>query len=384
MNFEEDIAKINEFYFFREFTFSKNTFRKSPTEEVELADNVVWLDEPLIVYQLKERNAPGNTTPEKERKWFKRNILDSAKQQICDTLDYLRNHSNIEIQNHRGHTFNITVSSLDSVHKLVLYKAHEFPPESCRKLKHHRSRTAGFIHIISSDNYLGIVKTLLTPAEVADYLNFREMLVGNWKEDTLNLPEQALVGQYLSGDLEHKPSLHFVEHLQALDHRAEEWDMSTIIRIFLDRTITQNLPNDYYYIIREIAKLRRNELREFKARYKLSMEKSKANEFTLPYRIALPRTGCGFVFIPLTHDSMEHRLQYLQNLTDAHKYDQKLSKCIGVSFAFEEDGWYSVEWCYSESIWEDNLELENMLKQNSPFRKVRLERLSHYTFEKNK
>jgi hypothetical protein len=81
---------------------------------------------------------------------------------------------------------------------------------------------------------------------------------------------------------------------------------------------------------------------------------------------------------------MEHRLQYLQNLTDAHKYDQKLSKCIGVSFAFEEDGWYSVEWCYSESIWEDNLELENMLKQNSPFREVRLERLSHYTFEKNK
>jgi hypothetical protein len=128
----------------------------------------------------------------------------------------------------------------------VLYKAHKFLPESCRKLKHHRSRTAGFIHIISSDNYLGTVKTLLTPAEVADYLNFRETLVGNWKEDTLNLPEQALVGQYLSGDLERKPSLHFVEHLQALEHRAEEWDMSTIIRIFLDRTITQNLPNDYY------------------------------------------------------------------------------------------------------------------------------------------
>jgi len=75
MSFEEDIAKFNEFYFFREFTFSENTFRKSPTEEVELADNVVWLDDTLIVYQLKERQAPIDTTSEKEQKWFKKNII---------------------------------------------------------------------------------------------------------------------------------------------------------------------------------------------------------------------------------------------------------------------------------------------------------------------
>jgi hypothetical protein len=53
MSFQEDIARFNEFYFFREFTFSKNTFRTAPREEVELADNVVWVDEPLIAYQIK-------------------------------------------------------------------------------------------------------------------------------------------------------------------------------------------------------------------------------------------------------------------------------------------------------------------------------------------
>ncbi len=132
MSFEEDIARFNEFYFFREFTFSENTFRKTPTEEVELADNVVWLDEPLIVYQLKERQAPSDTTPEKEQQWFKRKIIEKAKSQIRDTLNYLHNHNNIQIQNHRGHTFNIKVPSLESVHKLVLYKAHESLPESYR------------------------------------------------------------------------------------------------------------------------------------------------------------------------------------------------------------------------------------------------------------
>ena len=43
--------------------------------------------------------------------------------------------------------------------------------------------------------------------------------------------------------------------------------------------------------------LKRNELREFKIRFKLSVEKARANQFVRPYRIAFPRTSCGFVFI---------------------------------------------------------------------------------------
>lgn len=380
MTFEEDIAELNEFYFFREFTFSENTFRTSQNQEVELADNIVCLDEPLIIYQLKERNTPISTSPEKEEKWFKRKIIDSAKKQIRDTLNYLQSSHDIEIQNRRGHKFKITVSSLDSIHKLVLYKAHESLPESCRKLKYHKSQTAGFIHLISSDNYLGIVKTLLTPVEVADYLSFREMLINNWEEASINLPEQALVGQYLSGESKHEPNFHFIEYLQQLDHRIEEWDISRIVNVFLDRIITDNHTTDYYYIVREIAKLRRNELREFKTRCKLSMEKTKANECTLPYRIASPRTGCGFIFVPLIPEFMEHRQQYLQNLTYAHKYDQKLPKCIGVSFAPDGDNWYSVEWCYIEFPWEYDLESENILKDSDVFRPIRDEIINQYTF----
>lgn len=380
MSFEKEIASLNQYYFFREFTFSENTFRRTLKEEVELADNIVWLDEPLIIYQLKERQAPTDTTPEKEQRWFKRKIIDSAKSQIRDTVNYLQNHSNIQIQNHRGHSFNITVSSVESVHKLVLYKAHEFLPESCRKQKYHKSQTAGFIHIIPANDYLGIVTTLLTPTEVAEYLAFRELLLNSWEDDVLHLPEQALVGQYLSGESDQKPELNFVEYLHALEHRAEDWDISNIIRVFPDRITTNNAPTDYYYIVREIAKLKRNELREFKTRFQLSVEKANANEFVIPYRIAIPRTDCGFVFIPLTHDILKNRLLYLQNLTHAHKYEQRLSKCIGVSFAIDEDGWYSIEWCYLEFQWQEDPEMENTLQQNNPFREVRAVNLTQYRF----
>ena len=67
MAFEDALGKLNADYFFREFTFSSNKFKPNPNEELELADNVVWLDDLMIVYQVKERNAPVDTTPEREK-----------------------------------------------------------------------------------------------------------------------------------------------------------------------------------------------------------------------------------------------------------------------------------------------------------------------------
>ena len=60
-SFEDKVGQLNAAYFFREFTFSSNTFKPDPNAELELADKVVWLDDFLIVSQLKERHAPPDT-----------------------------------------------------------------------------------------------------------------------------------------------------------------------------------------------------------------------------------------------------------------------------------------------------------------------------------
>jgi hypothetical protein len=39
MTFAEAVADLNEWHFFKEFVYSKNTFRPAPRIEVELADN---------------------------------------------------------------------------------------------------------------------------------------------------------------------------------------------------------------------------------------------------------------------------------------------------------------------------------------------------------
>ena len=154
--------------------------------------------------------------------------------------------------------------------------------------------------------------------------------------------------------------------------------MSGVIRQFTNRVTTENEPTDYYSIVTEIAKLKRNELREFKKRFQLSMEKSRANEFVQPYRMASPRTGCGFLFVPLEAECVPHRRQGLQNMALACKYDLKLDKCLGVSFAPEPDGWYSVEWFYMEYPWEYDRELDERLKDDNPFREVRTKEIGRY------
>ncbi|MCI0564160.1 MAG: hypothetical protein MN733_37270, partial [Nitrososphaera sp.] len=371
MSFEDEIAQLNEHFFFREFTYSKNTFRPSPTAEAELADSILWLGDVVVAFQLKERNISGATTAEEESRWFERKVLSRGTQQIRDTLTYLRSHDVIEIGNHRGHKFHLDSSKITTMHKVICYLANDFLPDECGAKKFYRSGTAGIIHLIQAKDYLGIVRTLLTPPELSEYLSFREELIEKWDDAVNSVPEPALVGQYLCGDADTSPNSAFLEYLSALEHRIDEWDMSGIIKQFPDRVTTDNETTDYYSIVAELAKLKRNELREFKKRFQLTMEKCRSNEFVQPYRFACPRTDCGFVFIPLEREFLDHRQQGLQNLTYACKYDLKLPKCIGVSFAPEKDGWYSVEWCYMEFPWGFDAEVDERLKQNNPFREVR-------------
>ncbi|MCE2745969.1 MAG: hypothetical protein LW710_08685 [Burkholderiales bacterium] len=382
MTFADILADLNEWHFFQEFVYSKNTFRPaSPQTEVELADNVLWLGNILFAFQLKEREATPNTTDAIERKWFEKKILDQATRQIRDTLRYLEENPTISLKNHRGHERQLELKSISQLHKLVVYLPSQQLPSDCLAKKYHESKTAGVIHIVPAHDYLGIVRTLLTPAELADYFDFREGLIEVWGAKVNEVPEPALVGQFLEGDSSKPPSLDFLAQLKALDHRADEWDMSGVISKFPDKVTTENEPTDYYPIVTELALLKRNELREFKARFQLSIDKSRADEFTRPYRIAIPRTDCGFVFIPLTKELFPHRRNALLNMTLAHKYDQRLSKCIGIAIGNHEQGWFNAEWCYANAPWAYDAEMDTLLAANNPFRAVKVGELPRYTYK---
>jgi hypothetical protein len=50
----------------------------------------------------------------------------------------------------------------------------------------------------------------------------------------------------------------------------------------------------------------------------------------------------------------------------AHKYDQRLQRCIGLTFAPDGDEHYTVEWCLMDYPWEFDEEIEQCLADNNP------------------
>ena len=380
MDLEGRITELNKHFFFDEFTYSKNKFQPVPKKEVELADNIIWIGRSLIVFQLKERNLSVETSEEKEAKWFSKKVLAFASRQIRDTLKYLEDNTYINIENHRGHKFDLNMSGINEIHKIICYSSNSLLPLTERTIKYKISDTSGFIHIFSAYDYQGIVETLLTPAELCEYLNFRQEVLERSGWDPSKVTEPSLIGQFLSGNFEATPNNKFYEYLSALDHKIEEWDVSGIIKNYTDRMISENHYSDYYNIVGEIAQLKRSELREFKLRFKLCMENCGGEKFVSPYRMASPRTGCGFVFIPLDEQTVKVRQQGLKNLTLGCKYDLKLDTCIGISFYPDKDGWFFVEWCYIAFEWEYDEEMDGLLKKSYPFRQVRNADLGRYSY----
>lgn len=339
----------------------------------------MWLDDLLIVSQVKERNAPAKTTEENERKWFSQAVLKKATSQVRDTLSYLGKYSKIELRNNRGHVFNIASAQVTERHKLVIYDPHPLLPAECAVKKYHRSKTAGVIHLVHSGDYLGILSTLITPVEIAEYLAFREALVNRWRDGLSAVSEKAVVGQHIRNLPEEKPSDEFERYVDEVRRKNRGWDISRMIHLFPERQTTPHSSQEASYrVLKELAKLFRTEMAAFKERFRLSMKKALADETCLPYRFTTSQR-CGFVFVPLRREDLPHRHNALTHLTAANKYDQKLDKCVGLTFIAEDNGsWCDVQWCPMEFPWEEDAEMRAALDRSYPFRPVKAAAVERY------
>lgn len=382
MKFEGALGKLNESYFFREFTFSSNTFKPDRRTELELADAVVWLDDLLIAVQVKERYATFGATLADEENWFRNEVLGKAVTQIGNTLRYLQAYDSIELVNNQGHAFNLADAKAKSIHKLVIYHTKGKLPDSCAAQKFCEADGTGIVHIIRSGDYLEILETLITPAEVHEYLSFREEVIRRWPTAVSEVCEHALLGHFLYNRPDIQPSQGFVGLLAAMREKAGdslEWDISRIIHLFAERRTTpRTFDTDYYRTLKELAKLNRTDMALFKERFKRSMEMANADKVVLPYRfVAL--TGCGFVFIPLERSLMSSRLDSLMAFTHLNKYDLKLERCVGLTFVSEGSGtWCDVQWCCLEYPWEEKAEYAEILKENYPFRPMKQSVVERY------
>jgi hypothetical protein len=376
-NSENIISGINSSTFFKEFTYSKNDFKAlDSNQELEFADNVVWLDDLFFIYQIKEREQGAVD----DKKWFHNKVLKRAVQQIKSTLKYIDVYSEINIENEKGHKLDIVKAKNNTnVKKIIIYAVDKDFPEELRTKKFYESSEVSLIHLFHYEDYYWVCKYLITPAEVNEYLEFREALFLFNKAYSDVLPEQYFLAHFLeTPDADHFDE-RYIDNLKNYNVKQEEFDISGVVEDFNKNIKLIENETDYYPIVQEFAKLNRSELAEFKKILVLSIEKSESKEPIIPYRIYLPRTDCGFIFIPLHSSNTEHWREELLGYTMMHKYENKARKCIGVVVFRDKSNmeYFELFWQFIDSEWIYDAEIEKMLQENYPFRKTQMRRFDN-------
>jgi hypothetical protein len=383
MTLEQYVTQLHSLAFWKEFTFGQNRFAPQPGNELELADNLIWLGNYACVLQLKEREDETDD-PEIERSWFKNKVLRKATSQVRDTLRFLREHEQIRITNERGHAFDIRGAELSEITKLVVFIGGRALPEDCWQTRFYISHTAGFIHVLAAHDYLGVLEKLRVPEDIRRYFAYREAVTPKLCDAGVIVDESDIVGAFLG---EHDlPAPGSREILHRFVQDLEDFDLSWLIGNLHEHIELAEQPYDYYRIMLEFARVPRSVWREVKVRFAKSLEVVQKKEFARPFRLAFPDTDCAFMIAPLDpqipatgEEGERTRVKGLTNLTYAAMYDTKVSKGVGILIS--KDGeYFQIEWSLLNIPYESDPEMDARLAGSYPFREAKQKMVHSFLF----
>lgn len=387
MTLERYVSQLHQSAFFREFTFSHSNFKPDPDREFELADSIIKLGDSIIVFQMKERMNEVAASGQNE-KWFRNKVLRKAVSQIGDSHQYLKLHSPILVKNDRGHNFSINIHSISNVINVIVYRNNQFLPEHCKRTFHYVSSQSGFIHIFELDSYIEMCNLIRVPADIISYLKYRQSMIEARSKMTVFLNEDAFLEEFISENSNALLTQFPYDNKLNINNDKEEWDLGTIIDKFHEKIVITSQPDDYYNIVAEIAKLPRSAWREFKTRFLFCIQDVRLRRFRLPYRFVYPSTGCGFIFVscPPAEGTVNYDparpLVALKNFTEAHKYEQKIDRCIGL--VVSKDGeYFDLNWMMLDFPWIQDDEWDLILSSNAPLRQAQSERLHSFYLQFN-
>lgn len=372
----------NATVFLREFVYDSQTFRSTGNgQELEFCDGAIWIDDLLILYQLKERNSSHqNASEDAQAQWFTKKVERKAVDQLVASNEYLRSEHTLPLANLRGQVIDLRDAKPTTIHNIVIHNSPNSLPLEKVLLKGRQSQRLGFVHFMSISNYFNVVETLFTPYEVSDYLHFRAEACCE-RSAPNRVTEKALLGKYLS-DTGNNVAMRDERYIDRLVDDRDQFSVGKLLWNYHDRVVWGNNGTEYHAILTEMAKLRRNMLRSFRERLDWAIKTCRENRDVKPSRFGDPGTGCSFIFIPLTADEVDQSIDLLQSWAMLSKYDLRTPKCIGLTVAADPKSSTQllVNWCCLTGEWEHDPEFEALLAEDYPFREMRVQELGKYNF----
>lgn len=301
-----------------------------------------------------------------------------------DTVRFLGEHEQIRVTNERGHAFDIRGKELTKVTKIVVFLGSQMLPADCRKTQYHVSDTAGFIHVLEAQAYLGVIKTLRVPEDIRRYFTYREDVIPKLRDAGVTVHETDIMGAFLGG--EDLPTATSRENLRHFVQDLEQSDLSGLIGDIHDHIERSETPHDYYRIMLEFARVPRSVWREIKVRFTESLKVVQQKKFTRPFRLAFPGTDCAFMIAPLDPDAPatgpegeKLRITGLKNFTFVAMYETKASRAVGILLSKDGDH-IQIDWLLLDLPWKQDAEMDKRLAKGSPFGEAKGKVLNSFLF----
>jgi hypothetical protein len=366
--FESELAARNLAYFLPYFTYPLSRFELTKGQKRELADHIVMVRDKAIILQLKDKSVTGQGTLQS---WFNNKVLKVAKKQIANSQEMLRELESIPLVSATGRTVKLSPKSLQRIHNVICYRnLQEHAVETSVLPKFLDSRSAGFIHLFEYEYYALILDTLVTFAEVFEYLGFREELIQNWKQEN-NLPtEAAMLGQFICGDDNARPAEHYKNVLAALSNNTGEFDLSYFLGQF-DRDVEQAVASDEHMeILEEFAILNRSELKHARDRLVkcIAFCRSGSWDDFDAWRFLVSPTGPSFLFVGINAEA-DNAEKLFMDLVYASKHDTKVYRQISVG-VWRRGEAVNFRWGLCEGDPIEWPEMDAKLTASNPFREM--------------
>jgi len=361
--------------FLRAFSFPTIQLPRSPEDETELADRVVFVDDIGFIVQLKEREQKVASKPGDLEKWVANNVVKKAVKQVQNTRDLLRSYKGLSLVNHFGHRVNLPAGDPDDFVSVIIYRV-AAKARGFRAARFKKGRNSGFVHILRDIEYFEICEHFVTPAEQVDYFAFRRDILINWDPAVTAVSEAAFIGQYLSEDYTSAPDPRFEKGARSRGGPTA-CEFTFVLDSLSSKIAAQHsdqADTDCYEVLAEIALLGRYELKALKQQLRLALEAVRANRFELPFRIASGRTGCGFLIVPVTREFRDRAMDALKSLSTASKHELDLPRQVGIGM-WRNSEFVDIEWMFEEGHNAPNPELDERLAFSYPFRITSEQRL---------
>ncbi|MEO8908914.1 MAG: hypothetical protein ABI408_01635 [Gemmatimonadaceae bacterium] len=368
-------AQQNANVFLRAFSFPTIQLPLDVADERTLADRVVMMDGVGFIFQLMEREQKVASKAGDLEKWVTNNVVRRGVKQIQNTRDVLHGYLGLSLVNQFGHRDYVSPKDPDLMVGIIVYRV-PAKARAFRAARFKKNKSGAFVHILRDADYFEITQHFVTPTEMHDYFGFRRDVLINWAPTLTAVSEAALIGQYLSEDYSSPPDERFERAAKSRGGTAA-CEFSFVLDSLATSIASQEgeyADTEGYEILLELGRLGRHEIRELKQQSRLALEAVLADRFELPHRIVSPRTGCGFLVLPLPSEFHDRTFFALESLSQASKYELGLERQVGIGM-WRDTEFVDIEWLFLSGMNLPDPYLDERLAARYPFRRSSEQRL---------